>query len=268
VAGKDRSGDDLVLRHTSYELFIGAVSVLSIVNLGLIYIVQDQGLDDILMVINVLLTGLFVADFVYRMYTAPSRSRYFVREFGWADLLACVPVAQFKVLRVFRLVKVGRLLRAYGARGVMRLLVKNRAGSALFTLLFLAILVLQFGSLGELKIEQYAPGANITTPSDALWYSIVTMSTVGYGDQYPVTTRGRLLGSFIILVGVGIFGALAGYLANAFVGAPKGEPEAPQTASQVRRNVADLRAALEHQGKLLEEIERGLPDEAGRAAEA
>ena len=57
----------------------------------------------------------------------------------------------------------------------------------------MGILVLEFGSLEILHIEQHAPGANITTASDALWYVIVTISTVGYGDQYPVTNERSIL---------------------------------------------------------------------------
>ena len=99
-----------------------------------------------------------------------------------------------KILRVFRLVRVARLLRARGGRLIGRSLLRNRAGSALLSLLLMGILVLEFGSLWMLALEQYAPDANITTASDALWYAIVTISTVGYGDQYPVTNEGRILG--------------------------------------------------------------------------
>ena len=81
----------------------------------------------------------------------------------------------------------------------------------------MGILVLEFGSLQILYLEQDAPGANITSASDALWYTIVTISTVGYGDQYPVTNPGRVMGSFIIVLGVGIFGTFTGYLANLFL---------------------------------------------------
>jgi voltage-gated potassium channel len=68
-----------------------------------------------------------------------------------------------------------------------------------------------------LALERTAPGATIVTASDAVWYLLVTMSTVGYGDVYPVTDLGRLIGSLIIVVGVGIFGTLTGFLANAFL---------------------------------------------------
>ena len=108
---------------------------------------------------------------------------------------------------------------------MVRTLVRDRAGSALLTLLLMGILVLEFGSLQILRFEQYAAGANITTASDALWYTIVTISTVGYGDQYPVTNAGRVMGSFIIVVGVGIFGTFTGYLANLFLSPRKRDAE-------------------------------------------
>ncbi len=126
-----------------------------------------------------------------------------------------------------------RLLREMGPRTVWRTLIHDRAGSALLVLLLMGILVLQFGSLLMLFLEQYAPGANITTASDALWYTIVTISTVGYGDRFPVTDAGRLWGSVIIIVGVGIFGTFTGYLANLFLSPRKSDAaaaEAPPAA--------------------------------------
>ena len=81
----------------------------------------------------------------------------------------------------------------------------------------MGILVLEFGSLWILHLEQYVPDANITSASDALWYAIVTISTVGYGDQFPVTDKGRIVGSLIIVIGVGTFGTSTGYLANVFL---------------------------------------------------
>ena len=173
------------LKNTGYEIFIGILSILSIVNLVLLYAINDDGLDTVLFVMNAILSAIFLVDFTYRLFTAESKSRYFFRQFGWADLLASLPFQQVKILRVFRLVRVFRLLREYGVRNIARSLLRDRAGSALLTLLLMGILVLEFGSLEILHIEQHAPGANITTASDALWYTIVTISTVGYGDQLP-----------------------------------------------------------------------------------
>ena len=211
------------------------MSILSILNLVFMTFVDDKNLDYVLLIMNGLLSLILFIDFCVRFKTAESRSDYFFRNFGWADLLASVPVAQFKVLRVFRLIRVYRLLKEYGVRNIGRSLRAERAGSALLSLLFVAILVLEFGSLGMLAIEDDAPGANIVNASDALWYVVATISTVGYGDQFPVTNPGRILGTFIIVVGVGIFGTLTGYLANLFLGPKKSTadvaaPEAPAAA--------------------------------------
>ncbi len=225
------------LRNPGYEIFIAALSVLSIVNLVLLYVIDDPALDVILMVMNVPITIIFFIDFLYRLKTAPDRKRYFWRDFGWADLLASLPFQQTKILRVFRLVKVYRLLQDYGARNIGRTLLKERASSALLMLLFIGILVLEFGSLDMLYLEGGVEGANITNASDAIWYTIVTMSTVGYGDQYPVSNPGRVLGVLIIVVGVGIFGTLTGYLANIFLSPAKSKAQdaQPDTATQLAK---------------------------------
>ena len=256
------------LKDVGYELFVAAVSVLSLVNLVLMYVVSDESLDTVLLVMNVLLTAILFVDFVYRLATAPSRSGYFFRQYGWADLLSSLPFPQVKVFRIFRLVRVSQLMRARGGRLIGRGLLRNRAGSALLSLLLMGILVLEFGSLWMLALEQSAPGANITTASDSIWYVVVTISTVGYGDQYPVTNEGRMLGSGIIVIGVGIFGTFTGYLANLFL-APKRplshRAEAPATeapateavevADDTRERVENLRALLAQQQEAIEELD-------------
>ncbi|MDI3212277.1 ion transporter [Arthrobacter sp. AL12] len=245
------------LKSVGYEIFIGILSILSIVNLVLLNVVQEKSLDTVLTVMNALFSVIFVADFLYRIVTAPSAGAYFFRHFGWADLLASVPLAQFKILRVFRLVRVYRLLRAGGIRAVGRALVNDRAGSSLYILLLMGIFVLEFGSLTILGVEQGAPGANIRTASDAIWYTIVTISTVGYGDLYPVTEAGRLIGTGIIIVGVGIFGTFTGYLANFFL-SPKKKSSAPPAneAGSGTATVAGLRRSLEESEAKLAEIRK------------
>jgi voltage-gated potassium channel len=214
-----------MIDNIGYEVFIAALSILSIVNLFLIFFVRDPSLDTVLQFMNLVLSLVLFFDFLYRLRKAPVKGQYFWREFGWADLGASLPLPQLKVLRVFRLIKVWRLFKLYGAKRLLTALVKERAETALFLLLLIAVLVLEFGSLWMLTIEQAVDGANITNASDALWYVIVTISTVGYGDQFPVTNAGRILGVVIIVLGVGIFGTLTGFLANAFIAPKKTEDE-------------------------------------------
>jgi voltage-gated potassium channel len=245
------------LKSIGYEIFIGILSILSIVNLVLLYAAQDESLDTVLRAMNALFSMIFIADFLFRIFTAPSAGAYFFKHFGWADLLASVPLAQFKILRVFRLARVYRLLRDVGIHTVGRALLKDRAGSSLYILLIMGIFVLEFGSLAVLSVEQNAPGANITSASDSLWYTIVTISTVGYGDQYPVTDAGRMIGTGIIVVGVGIFGTFTGYLANFFL-APKKKDSAPpvKAADTSPATVERLRLSLEESEAKLAEIRK------------
>jgi voltage-gated potassium channel Kch len=250
------------LKSTGYEIFIGILSILSIINLVLMYVVQDQYLDTVLTVMNAVFSVIFLADFLYRIVTAPSAGAYFFKHFGWADLLASVPVAQFKILRIFRLIRVYRLLREVGIRTISRALIKDRAGSSLYILLLMGILVLEFGSLAMLRVEQYAPGANITTASDSIWYTIVTISTVGYGDQYPVTEPGRIIGAGIIVLGVGIFGTFTGYLANFFL-SPKSPAPPVDAAGTGTATVEGLRLRLEESEAKLTEIRKLLAGPTG-----
>ena len=250
------------LGNTGYEIFIGALSVLSLVNIVLFSLLRDPATQDVVRTVDTVLSIVLLIDFLVRLRRAPSRSDYFFRNFGWADLLASLPFPQVKILRIFRLIRVSRLLRRHGAKNIGRSLIKDRAGSALSTLLLVGVLVLEFGSLMMLALERNAPDANIKNASDALWYVIVTMSTVGYGDQYPVSNAGRELGTFIIVVGVGIFGTLTGYLANLFL-APRKEElagEAVSTPDEARKQLQQLKELMEHQQAAVAKLELVITD--------
>jgi voltage-gated potassium channel Kch len=109
--------------------------------------------------------------------------------------------------------------------------------------------VLQFGSMFVLGAEANAENANIRTASDALWWSYVTVTTVGYGDRFPVTNYGRLIGVAMLTIGVGLFGVLTGFLANAFLAPAKAEPEViQQPADDLRQEIAELKRLVRELG--------------------
>jgi voltage-gated potassium channel len=211
------------LKNLGYEIFIGVLSILSIFNLIAGFFLKDPDLTNIFNIMNAIYSIIFMGDFIYRLMTAPSKSGYFFRQFGWADLLASLPFEQTKILRVFRLVRVYRLMRKVGPKTILDTLIKDRAGSALIILLLMGFFVLEFGSFAILRAEQTNPDSNIKTASDAIWYTLVTISTVGYGDRFPTTNWGRIIGAMIIILGVGIFGTFTGYLANLFLSPQKKE---------------------------------------------
>jgi voltage-gated potassium channel Kch len=255
------------LKGIGYELFIGALSILSIVNLLMLYIVQEPALAEVLLVINAIMFPIFLGDFFYRLFTAENRAGYFVHGFGWADLLSSLPFQQVKIFRLFRIWRVIRLFMRFGVRDLVHEFIANRAANALLTVGFLVLCVLEFGSLSVLRAEIVSPDANITNAGDAIWWTFVTITTVGYGDRFPVTNWGRLIGVLVMVAGVGLFGTLSGFLANSFLSPPNPEKEtspdsAPGTpaarlAALTRmieiqeKNTTELKTQLEELKKIL-----------------
>jgi voltage-gated potassium channel len=80
-----------------------------------------------------------------------------------------------------------------------------------------AFLLVSFSALSILVLEQHVD-SNIKTAEDAVWWAMSTITTVGYGDRYPVTTEGRMLGMVLMLMGVGMYGGLSGMVASVFLG--------------------------------------------------
>ncbi len=248
------------LKNIGYELFIGALSILSIVNLALLYLFPlVQGLQNILEVMNAVMTPIFLADFLYRFFTSEARWQYFFRGFGWADLLSSLPFPQLKILRTFRLWRVIRLFMEFGFKNLVNEFITHRAENALLTVVFLVMCVLEFGALAVLKVESASPNANITSASDALWWTYVTITTVGYGDRYPVTNQGRLVGLFVMTAGVGLFGTLSGFLANTFLSPSKKPVEEPAAdANDPKARIAEIKRMLEEQERVTADLKAKL----------
>lgn len=255
------------LKGIGYELFIGALSILSIFNLvALLIFSGDSNIATVLGIMNAIMFPIFLGDFFYRLFTTESKSGYFFRGFGWADLLSSLPFPNAKILRLFRLWRVYRLFKEFGVSNLFREIITQRAQNALLTVSFLVLCVLEFGALSVLYAEQNAPDANIKSASDAIWWTYVTITTVGYGDRFPVTNWGRIVGIFVMTAGVGLFGTLSGFLANSFLTPPKqkaANESAEGDATDPKAKLAAIKRLIEEQEKAtanlkaqLEEIDK------------
>lgn len=162
---------------------------------------------------------ILLVDFAIRFKRAKSK-RVFMK-WGWIDLVASLPTVDW--LRLGRLVRVLRVLRVLRAmrllHRIITLLFRNRIKGTLASAAVAVFLLLCFSSVSILICER-TPEANITTAEDAVWWSAATITTVGYGDRYPVTTEGRFVAVVLMLSGLGLFGTISGLTASFFVGLP------------------------------------------------
>ena len=228
-----------------YELFIAAVSVLSVFNMVLAYIPEvDQDAINVVYLINAVLTILFIYDFGLRLATAPSRSHYFIRDYGWADLLAVIPA--LRIFRLFRIYKAYRIVHKYGIGYIVTYLSRNRAQSALYILVLMVILIIESGGFLVLQAERASLSANIITAGDAIWWAYVTITTVGYGDRFPVTTTGRLVGILVMTTGVAVFATFAGLISSKLLAPPAKEDESPEETLGGEDQAAKYLLELKH----------------------
>jgi len=245
------------LKRGAYECFILAVSILSIINLALVIVLPLPETREILQVCDVVLSGILLLDFGFRLISAPGRRDYLIRQHGWLDFLGSLPFQVVRPVRVFRVVRVVRLLRDAGLRRLRRAVLRDRAGSTLLGVLFLTLVLIEVVSTLILAVEVRAEGSNIHTPSDALWWTYVTIATVGYGDRYPVTDVGRVVGVVTMTVGVILYGALTAFLADAFIRRPAGAGDsAGADHAALRVELAARRQTNERQADALRDVER------------
>ncbi len=220
TSGETRSTERQEPIPTGFDVFVLVLSVLSIVNIALTFVLRDSDVNNVVLIVDGVFSLIFLADFLLRLRRAPSKRGYFFHDGGWLDLLGSLPLPGLRLARVFRVVRVGRAIRQHGVSNITSAAMADRAGSSMLVAIFLTIIVLQYGSMAMLIAEEDAENPNIVTASDALWWSYVTITTVGYGDRYPVTNIGRNIGVLVLTIGVGLFGVLTGFLANLFL-APK-----------------------------------------------
>jgi voltage-gated potassium channel len=230
-------------RNPSYLLFMLILSALAIVATA-VEVVLPLSLDakKIVEFADTVVCILFLLDFVAMLVRAKNKLRY-MYTWGWLDLISSIPAVN--VLRWGRLARVARILRVLrtirSARVLTSFIYERRAQSTLLAALLATIILVTAGAVSILYFEQ-TPEGNIRTAEDSIWWAVGTVTTVGYGDRYPVTTEGRMVAAFLMSAGVGLFGTLSGSVAAWFLSPGKGAGEVDLKALQ--DEIRELRDAL------------------------
>jgi voltage-gated potassium channel len=143
----------------------------------------------------------FALDFAARLVLAEQRAYAWGH---WYDVtLIALPI--LRPLRLLRLLALARIMNRSAAGSLVGQVATYVVGAAL--------MAIGLGSIAILDVEQDVAGANITSLGDALWWSATTVTTVGYGDRFPVTTEGRFIAVGLMVVGIALVGAITASVA-------------------------------------------------------
>lgn len=196
-----------------------------------------QRIDDAICVI-------FLLDFFTRLARSRDRRRFL--RWGWIDALSSIPMVDaLRWGRLVRIIRILRMLRAFrSTRVLVNYFFRNRARGTFATVALISVTLTIFSSIAMLNFEN-APESNIKSAADALWWSFATITTVGYGDKYPVTPEGRAVAVFLMTAGVALFGTFTGLVASFFM-----EAEQQKEAVEVAAVATELRAIREELASL------------------
>ena len=255
-------------RSNAYDMFIFVLTVLSFaIMAGLVLPRVNPPTKMLLNAYDNIICLVFLFDFGMRMRRAPRKRDYFFGERGWlrsprldpelrlcGDRQVCGPasaVSDQPADSHRSHAPAPRLAKHHPRRARATV-----ASTQSFITLLAAMIVIVLSSVFVLQFESKNANANIQTGGEALWWAIVTMTTVGYGDYFPITPGGRITGVFVMITGIGIIGALASIFASLLV-SPGGSDSDAQPESDVvstelrslREEVAALREQLIEGGK-------------------
>jgi voltage-gated potassium channel len=226
--------------NVGYQLFMLGLSVFVIAALAAqaFFDLSAESID-VLDTADFAICLIFACDFLNSLSRSKNRFRYMIT-WGWVDLISSIPTIDIfrwgRSARIFRIIRVFRVLRA--ARNLSSMAFAFRKENALWSALLLAIIFTISGSVAILQLE-VVPSSNIQDADDALWWSIVTITTVGYGDHFPVTPGGKILAFALMAIGIGLFGTLTAVIASKFIAADQNQ--APGEIQELSEKVEALR---------------------------
>lgn len=212
MAVRERYNTFVEQHEIAWELAMGGLALIWVA-LGFLVDQIGAGVRPQLETAELLLTGVFIAEFVSRLAAAHDRRRYI--QGHWIDAVALAPpVRAFRLLRLLRLL---RLVRAFAGFYRAAMHVQGLARHRGFAWLIVAWLSVMVVCSAFVYSAEHGVNKLMSSPFDALWWGVSTLTTVGYGDTYPITPEGRIGAMVLMLLGIGLFSAITATITSYFI---------------------------------------------------
>ena len=202
------------------------VTTFTAVSVGIIVfqLVNDlpQLIEYIIYTFDLIVIAILITDFYLRMKESNENKLIFILKHLY-EIPALIPLVVFGILEnyaylnvVFRLLRLIRIFRIIHLSSRV-LSISSQTNNRLIYIILVSFMAVSSGALGLYFVEEQAPDTKVTNIGDAFWWAIVTVTTVGYGDIYPVTAEGKIIASILMIVGIGILGVLISTLGGSFI---------------------------------------------------
>lgn len=206
-----------------FSFFIQALILLSIITFSVETIPDlKPQTRTILQSIELISVLVFTAEYLLRIYVADSKPKFIFSFFGIIDFLAILPfylsfgvdLRSLRALRFLRLFRVLKLVRYNKAMNHFTKAIKT-AKEEILLFIFITLILIYFSAVGIYYFENQAQPEHFSSIFDSLWWAIITLTTVGYGDVYPITVGGKVFTFFILMIGLGIVAIPTGIISSA-----------------------------------------------------
>jgi voltage-gated potassium channel len=200
-----------------FEKFIQLLILVSIVNFSVQTLPNlSVRLIKILNIVELFSVLIFSLEYLLRLFTSPKPFKFFFSFFGLIDLIAILPFyvslgMDLKSLRAVRLFRLLRLLKFLRYHDTLSL---DDVKRELFLFSFATVLLIYFSSVGIYFFENESQPDAFSSIFAAMWWSVATLTTVGYGDIYPITAGGKIFSTFIVFIGLGLVAIPTGIVAS------------------------------------------------------
>jgi len=199
------------------DVVIYSIIFINVLDHSLMTLDSMQQYSDYLLAWDIVPLSIFSIEYILRVYSSPKRLKFIFSFWGIIDLLAIIGLFGIGpyILREIRVLRFISLFK-YEPAAMNLYVTFNKIKKELFYFSLIAIFMIYVSSVGIWFFEYPTNADNFPDIFSSMWWSVVTLTTVGYGDVYPITEGGRIFASLLIFIGLGLFAIPAGLVAGAF----------------------------------------------------